>query len=449
MDRADLAMPDANSQLKTKTNVDQILIDLGASNISGETNSPAWLALMRLWHGDLENDDLEKLVRFLTLANSSHRNMRGKIYCYLDELDKRNYADFDDLLQWVLINIGGDFFLNAGLSLSESFVRRIVALGFEANKGHRAFNPEICGWHSKVWEVNADQDNDRQHEHIPKLFYRRLVASSSGLSEDELLLEALLLRGFLAYRDEAGVWLGTGSHPDDLIVLKWVHGLSIRPEMRDAARLASIRFNTSNRGKQLSSVAGILSIPQNTSLMGELAYPYQLRVSTWAQYSATVWGTKLSVSPSTFLRGRTLGYDALDAGIALLVKAWPLARVSTAFGSCDGHGQSAPSIGLGTKWDRLWAKAVFESLAVPTPYSVWFEQDHSNRIRSINNLYDDASLLGLMDDIQRFARRLLDMTVIEKIGCARSMTLAKFGLDEPNIEDFAFEAVNQLSKQSF
>jgi hypothetical protein len=250
----------------------------------------------------------------------------------------------------------------------------------------------------------------------------------------------------LAYRDEAGVWLGTGSHPDDLIVLKWVHGLSICPEIRDAARLASIRFNTSNRSVQLSSVAGILSIPQNTTFMSELAYPYQLRVGTWAQYSASVWGTKLSVCPSTYLRGRWLGYDALDAGIALLVKAWPLARVSTAFGSCDGHGRSAPSVGLGTNWDRRWAKAVFESLAVPTPHSVWFEPGHSNRIRSINNQYDDASLLGLMDDIQRFARRLLDMNVIEKIGCARAMTLEKFGLQEPNIDDFAVEAERQLAR---
>ena len=350
------------------------------------------------------------------------------------------------MLQWVLINLGGNFFLNIGPSLSDGITRRMVALGFGVNTGDSTSTLETRRWHSKILEVNIDLDNERPHEQIPKLFYRRLVASSSGLSDDELLLEALLLRGFLAYRDEVGVWLATGSHPDDLIVLKWVHGLSIRSEMSDTARLAIVRFNTSNRNKQLSSVAGILSIPQNTSFMGELAYPYQLKVSTWAQYSATVWGTKLSVSPSTFLRGRPLGYDALDAGIALLVKAWPLARVSTAFGSCDGHGRSAPSICLGTKWDRRWAKAVFESLAVPTPHSVWFELGHSNRIRSMNNQYDDASLLALMDDIQRFARRLLDMNVIEKIGCARAMTLTKLGPKEPDIDDFAVEAARQLAR---
>jgi hypothetical protein len=296
-----------------------------------------------------------------------------------------------------------------------------------------------------VWEVNDDRGRDQ--ERVPKLFYRRLV--NSALVDDELLLEALLLRGFLALRDEVGVWLGTGSHADDLIVLKWVHGLSILPARGSSERLASIRFNTSNRDKQLSSVAGILSIPTNTTFMSERAYPYQLRVGNWDQYRATVWGTKLSVCPSTFLRGRWLGYDALDAGIALLVKAWPLARVSTAFGSCDGHGRFAPIIGLGTEWDRRWAKAVFESLAVPTPYSVWFEQGHSNQIRSINNLYDNASLLGLMDDIQRFARRLLDMSVIEKIGRARAATLATFGPQEPLIEEFAAEAVIQLLNQGF
>lgn len=344
----------------------------------------------------------------------------------------------------MLINKGGNIFLESHHSLSADFVRRLIALGFDLNNKNGAENLKTSGWHSKVWEVNDGRGHAQ--ERIPKLFYRRLV--SSPLIDDELLLEALLLRGFLALRDKVGVWLGTGSHVDDLIVLKWVHGLSILPVRGDSERLAIIRFNTSNRDKQLSSVAGILSIPTNTTFMSERAYPYQLRVGTWDHYRATVWGTKLSVCPSTFLRDRWLGYDALDAGIALLVKVWPLARVSTASHSCDGHGRRSAVVGLNTSWDCRWALEVFKALAVNTPHSVWFEHRDCS-IRSINNQYDDESVLGLMDDIQRFARRLLDITVIEKIGCARSATLAKFGSNEPNIEDFAVEAVNQLSKKLF
>jgi hypothetical protein len=439
-------MPEANPQLKIYMNVDKILTDLRALSGLDPSNSSAWRTLRFLRHDHFNNNDLEKIIRFLTLENElPYWDLGSVIYRCFEKLGERSYVDYDDLLQWVLINKGGNIFLESHRSLSADFVRRLIALGFDLNNKNGAENLKTSGWHSKVWEVNDDRGRDQ--ERIPKLFYRRLV--SSALVDDELLLEALLLRGFLALRDEVGVWLGTGSHADDLIVLKWVHGLSILPARGSSERLASIRFNTSNRDKQLSSVAGILSIPTNTTFMSERAYPYQLRVGTWDQYRATVWGTKLSVCPSTFLRGRWLGYDALDAGIALLVKAWPLARVSTAFGSCDGHGRSAPIIGLGTEWDRRWAKAVFKSLAVPTPYSVWFEQGHSNQIRSINNLYDNASLLGLMDDIQRFARRLLDMTVIEKIGSARLATLAKFGPEEPHIEDFFAEAASQLLKKAF
>jgi hypothetical protein len=438
-------MPNANPQLKTDTNVDQILTDLRALSGLDPSNSTAWRTLRFLRHDNFNNNDLEKIIRFLTLENElPYWDLGSVIYRCFETLGERNYVDYDDLLHWVLINKGGNFFLESHRSLSTDFVRRLIALGFDLNNKNGAETLKSSGWHSRVWEVNDDRGRD--HERIPKLLYRRLV--SSLLVDDELLLEALLVRGFLALRDEVGVWLGAGSHADDLIVLKWVHGLSILPVRGGSERLAIIRFNTSNRDKQLSSVAGVLSIPQNTTFMSERAYPYQLRVGTWDQYRATVWGTKLSVCPSTFLRGRWLGYDALDAGIALLVKVWPLARVSTASHSCDGHGRQPAVVGLNTGWDHKWAVGVFKALAVDTPHSVWFEHGDCS-IRSINNLYDDESLNGLLDDIQRFARRLLDMTVIEKIGRARAATLATFGSQEPPLEEFAAEAYIQLSNQGF
>jgi hypothetical protein len=436
-------MPKTNPFSKKNTNIDQLLSDLNSPNSTNQSRSEVWGTLYTLNPNDFENQDIEKVVRVLTLEKSSRWNVDATIYWYLDKLIQRNYEDFDDLLNWVLIQRGGNYFLNLDFSLSENFVRRLIALGFEIKNEDRTEALKTSGWHSRFWEFNSDQDRD--HDRIPKLFYQRLVISK--LTDDELLLEALLLRGFLAYRDASGVWLGSGSHPDDLIVLKWVHGLSLRLERGHTERMASIQFKTSNRNRQLSSVAGILSIPQNTSWMGERAYPYQLKVRTWSQYRATAWGTKLSVCPSTFLRDRWLGYDALDAGIALLVKAWPLARVSTDCHSCDGHGQHPARVCLNTDWDREWAKAVFKILAVPTPHSVWFENG-DGMIKPINNDYDDESVFGLLDDIQRFARRLLNVTVIEKIGHARTATLSKFVL-EPAIEDFSSEAAKQLSRYSF
>ena len=66
---------------------------------------------------------------------------------------------------------------------------------------------------------------------------------SSGLSGNELLLEALLRRGFLAYGDEAGIWLGTGSHTIDLDVLRGIRGIKITPVSGHQHRMASLKLN--------------------------------------------------------------------------------------------------------------------------------------------------------------------------------------------------------------
>ena len=61
----------------------------------------------------------------------------------------------------------------------------------------------------------------------------------SGLEDEELLLEALLRRGFLAYRDDNGVWIGTGSHPEDIEVLRVVNGLVVEPMLGVTSRTDS------------------------------------------------------------------------------------------------------------------------------------------------------------------------------------------------------------------
>jgi hypothetical protein len=297
-------------------------------------------------------------------------------------------------------------------------------------------------WHGRLLtEETSSRGNSQQK--IPFLFYKQLA--SSGLSGDALLCEALLRRGFLAFQDQEGVWLGSGSHPDDLIVLEMVVGLRVTRASGRAERVARVEFAVLEV-EQLRVVECILSIPQNWGFMGDPAYQRTFKGDSWLSYRNTVWGTKLSVCPSTYLREHDeLGYDALDVGIALLVKAWPLARVSTAFcGSCDGHGQSQPYLKFATQWDDVWARAVFIAIGLETPGSRWFEKG-DDYIKTMDGGLDNESVLAMMEDIQRFARRLMHAETIEKIGMARAATLRVFGAKQPYIEEFAGEAAKQLA----
>jgi hypothetical protein len=61
--------------------------------------------------------------------------------------------------------------------------------------------------------------------------------------------------------------------------------------------------------------------------------------------------------------------------------------------------------------------------------------------------FSDAKILGMLDDIQHVARRLLDQSTIDKIGRARAKTLAAFSKYPPGIEWFANEARRQLDTE--
>ena len=299
----------------------------------------------------------------------------------------------------------------------------------------------VAEYRNIIQQENLSDTHD-QRKKIPLLFYKLLT--DAAIFDESLLLEALLRRGFLAFRDTEGVWLGTGSHPDDPIVLGWIQGIGVSETKNNRNRMARVEF-TCPRSFQLQVVESILAIPQNMGFMGRPAYQLLYKGHSWLSYRNTVWGTKLSVCPSSYLGDFPLGYDALDVGIALLVKAWPLARVSTAFvGSCDGHGGSSSHVKFETKWDDIWARAVFNAVNTPTLNSIWFDGDN-DYIKTINGKNDDQSVLAMMEDIQSFARRLMHTETIEKVGIARAATLRAFGSNEPRLEKFAAEANMQLT----
>ena len=67
------------------------------------------------------------------------------------------------------------------------------------------------------------------------------------LDEGGCLLDALLWRGFLAFRDERGIWLGKGSHAADIEVLQLIKSLEVNVIDEDSTRAAAVRCLGSNQ----------------------------------------------------------------------------------------------------------------------------------------------------------------------------------------------------------
>lgn len=272
----------------------------------------------------------------------------------------------------------------------------------------------------------------------------------SGLVGDELLLEGLLRRGFLAYRDDHGVWLGTGSHPADLDVLQLVDGLEVKPLSDHKDRMARVKLRSTGVLAMGVAVATV-SLPENHfgghSLWTGCGIPGFLGGEGWDSFRKMAWGAKLPTCPMQE-RSCSKVNNALDLGVALLVKAFPLARVATRI-CCDGHGDRPAWISFHSDWNALWSKAVFDVLGDATPNSTWIwgTEVGSNLHVAPHGGFGDAEMLGMLNDIQHFARRLLNQNTIDKIGRARVRTLEAFGNYPPIAERFAQEARRQLADE--
>lgn len=277
----------------------------------------------------------------------------------------------------------------------------------------------------------------------------------SGLEGDDLLMEALYRRGFLAYRDVQGVWLGTGSHEADLEALRLIDGIAVEPVSGDKHRMARVRL-IDGETAPMAVAEAIVSLPENKGRMTSagLAPGFD---KTWEHYRQMRWGAKRPTCPMTENdRGATRVYNALDLGIALFVKALPLARVATTI-SCDGHGTRAALVEFAFDWDAAWCSAVFDALHVAIPNTVWFVNAigiHivpscvANEFAKGSTLqefeFTDVQMLGMLDDIQRVSRRLLDQDTIDRISRARTRTLKALRTWPPDEHRFADEARRQL-----
>jgi hypothetical protein len=270
----------------------------------------------------------------------------------------------------------------------------------------------------------------------------------SDLEGGELLLEALQRRGFLVYRDSDGVWFGTGSHPADLAVVSFIDGLSVTPVVGHPNRMASIKVAAGTR--PLEDVAiSIVGLPENhcdghSSWTGTGVGPFVAH--SWSHYRDMAWGAKMAVCPTADIHRKSVD-NALDLGVALLVKAFSLARVGTGY-SCDGHGNGPAQVSFHFPWDAPWGRSVFDALGFEPLNSSWLWNSNGCSEVQIEPLggFGDAAIKGILDDTQIFARHLMDQNVISKVGRARSKTLAALPY-EPTVSQFEEEAGRQLRAQ--
>lgn len=230
---------------------------------------------------------------------------------------------------------------------------------------------------------------------------------ASARDGDELVHEALLRRGFIVTRGDGCSHLAPGFHPSDLELLSRI--LLAEPHAR-GPRLRAPAGNARRCATQ------IMSIPEHRH--GWIA----LRVHrSWARYRAMRWGHHVSVGPDRNVHG------GLDIGVALLVKALPLARVMTV-SSCDGHGRGdGPAhVMFASCWDGAWFRAVFDAIGGDFEGCDWRSDHESLEIRPA----DHRDTANMLDGIHAFALRLLDRELIDRIGAARARLLRALG-DEP------------------
>lgn len=267
----------------------------------------------------------------------------------------------------------------------------------------------------------------------------------SGLAGLPLVFEALLRRGFICEMNSARIELALGSPIEDAMALRSIPGIKVTRHEIDSPIQISVSGPSlsAEECEKISSV--ILAIPDNRGFTtGGFNSCYV--GGGWSSYKNMKWGAKIPVTAS--------GSGALDGGVALLVKVFPLVRVGTSF-SCDGHGERPAKIEFAYDWDSGWAQAVLDWYLPSADKSLWTFSPRTLQIAPVREAagqlqpategnYTDEEITGMLADIQRVSRSILDRNNIERIRVARENTLNAFGSTEPSIEAFYEEAKRQI-----
>ncbi len=265
------------------------------------------------------------------------------------------------------------------------------------------------------------------------------------LNGEKLLVEALLWRGFLVFQDQEGVWLANGSHEADATVLQLVGDLVVVHIPSRTDRYCKISLTDPDFS--IDVARSIIGLPEHHAASHPGGFTGfglgRWQKYSWKEYRKMKWGAKLPVCPANEL-GQPYVNDALDIGIALLVKALPLVGIATML-SCDGHGKDSASISFCFDWDLYWGNAVFDELRFKPVNSEW-QQVHNGMTISPKNGFGDESTILMLQDIQQCARQILDQKVIAKVRKSKQQTLDTFSFNGrgPTVEQFHSEAVKRL-----
>lgn len=266
---------------------------------------------------------------------------------------------------------------------------------------------------------------------------------TQGLSEQHLVAEALLLRGFPAWADDQCAWLAEGMHTSDIFVIS-----ALGAKVDDNAE-GALAITTPADPEAFARSVIYLGEHRGMSGVGPSEHK---RISTWADYRAMKWGAKIPVSPQPSLKAArenkwSRSENALDIGVALLVKILPLLRVATSQ-CCDGHGERPVTVAFHYRWDILWLEAVLKTLRehslFSTAHSEW-KIDDALTITPVDGYLNEETWLALYLDIQTFSRRCMDRSLIDSVGAARDAVMEHLSpSQEPTESDFLISAEAKL-----
>lgn len=262
-------------------------------------------------------------------------------------------------------------------------------------------------------------------DRLVALSLRRLWFGDFG--DVELIYEALARRGFLVTLRGDDILVPRGPHEADIcLVSRFVRVQRLHNPLWQARLIP--------RGDDpWDDAEAILELraPKGLFTRRPFAEP-----ESWISYRRQHHGHCVA------LRGNE-GQSALDAGIAMVIKALPLLGVAT-WASCSGHGQGPAWLQTRTSYDLRWLRAVLSTVA---PKLTACRVDVDSEVLKASFVPDglaDDQLIALLDDLQRLARSVLEPGVSRSVLETRRAVLEELGEEKPELVEFERHALDAL-----
>ncbi len=112
--------------------------------------------------------------------------------------------------------------------------------------------------------------------------------------------------------------------------------------------------------------------------------------------------------------------------------------------SCDGHGDGPAWLRTRTAYDLAWLRAVLSNLA-PPPACRLEVGPQDLKLSFVPEGLVDEQLIGLLDDLQRLARWVLEPGVSCAVLETRRVVLEKLGDVKPELAEFERRSADALA----